>query len=270
MSAPTRLRAADLWQRATEIRSEWLTVGLCTDPADRPTAEQAITEIYARHRRPRPEFRWVDSPYAAWPHLTGLPTHDTLRSWVADRRPPGRPPLASDIAAGLSHLRSELADTYTEPAADRAPAKRKKGESWPVRPPAEALAAGVPFAELLRQGVRESLYRSMSAVYLPVRAALPGPAPVGWYGQQDIAWIAAADAQHRLGLASRRPGFDPWVALARSAGWWWPDENRCVLVERPEVLDVTAVPGAWHNEIRPSEMIRYRDGWSIWPPVLSR
>ncbi|MET0418535.1 MAG: hypothetical protein ABW022_21180, partial [Actinoplanes sp.] len=171
------MSAASLWGQATAFRHEWLEIGLSTKPADRPTAEQAITEIYERHRRPRPRFLWADSPYAATPLLHGLPTHETLRSWVADRRPPGRPPLASDIAAGLSHLRSELADTYTEPPRDRPPMKRKKGDPWPIRPPAEALAAGLPFAELLRQGVRESRVGRQYAVEQPGRAGRPGPGP---------------------------------------------------------------------------------------------
>jgi hypothetical protein len=265
LSAPARLTAAptDLWRRATDIRREWLSIGLCTEPADRRTAEQAITEIYARHHRPSPDFLWVDSPHQAWPHLTGLPTHETLRSWVADRRPPGRPPLASDIAAALSHLRSAAADTYTDPPRDRPPLKRKKGDPWPIWPPAEALAAGVPFAEILRQGIQDALFRSMSALYLPVRAALPTPVPVGWYGHQDIAWIALMDAQQRLGLASPGRDFTPWADLARATGWWFPGEHRCVMVERPEVLPVSLVPGVWHEEIRPAGPIVYRDGWTV-------
>jgi hypothetical protein len=171
--------------------------------------------------------------------------------------------LASDIAAGLSHLRTALAGTYTDPPRDRPPLKRKKGDPWPVRPPAEALAAGVPFAEILRQGIHDSLLRSMSTLYLPVRAALPAPAPISWYGHQDVAWIALVDAQQRLGLASPRRDFTAWADLARSAGWWFPAEDRCVMVERPAVLDVAPVPGAWHEEIRPRGPIVYRDGWSV-------
>jgi hypothetical protein len=269
---------ADLWRQATEVRREWLEIGLSTEPADRPTAEQAITEIYARHRRDRPRFIWVQSPRAALPFLDGLPTHETLRAWIADRRPPGAPPLAADIAAGLSRLRSALADAYTEPPRDRPPMKRKKAQPWPLLPANEALAAGLPFQELLRQGVHESLFRSLSGIYLPIRAALSaqapaaGSVPVGWYGQQDASWIAHFDAQRRLGLAHRResPAFDTWAALSRSAGWWWPAEDRCILVDRPAVIDVEPTPGTWHGEVRPRRAtthptIEYRDGWTVHP-----
>lgn len=271
----------DLWRQAVEIRREWLEVGLSTAPADRAAAEHAITQIYARHRRTRPRFIWVQSPRAAVPHLDGLPTHETLRTWITGRRPPGAPPLAGDIAAGLSRLRSALADDYTEPPRDRPPMKRKKTEPWPALPAAEALAAGLPFLELLRQGVRESLFRSLSGIYLPTRAALQAqipaaPVPVGWYGHQDASWIAYFDCQRRLGLAPRRESaaFDTWATLARSAGWWWPAEDRCILVERPAVVAVGPIPGTWHGEVRPRwnldrPPIEYRDGWPVHPAATT-
>ncbi len=272
MSAPARLQPAlhrDLWRQAAEVRREWLEIGLATEPADRPAAERAITEIYARHRRPRPCFHWVPSPQAALPLLSGLPTHDTLRAWLAARRPAGTPPLASDIAAGLTHLRSAIAGTYTEPPRDRPPMKRRKGDPWPVLPPAEALAAGLPFGELVRQGVRESLFRSLSGIYLPIRAALPAPVPVGWYGNQDASWVAALDLLRRLRLVQAGPAFHTWVTLTRAVGWWWPGEEHCVLVDRPAVIDCEPVPGAWHDEIRlrrtATRPVTYRDGWS--PPL---
>jgi hypothetical protein len=129
--APARPTAADLWQRAILIREEWLGIGRSTEPADRAAAEQAISILYARHGRPRPAFLWVDSPGAARPHPAGLPTHETLLSWVRGRPPAGRPPIASDIAAGLSRLRSDLAATVDEPVPDRHPTR--PGTGGPVR-----------------------------------------------------------------------------------------------------------------------------------------
>jgi hypothetical protein len=59
-------------------RRTWLDVGLSTEPADRWTTEEVLAELYARHHRGRPAFRWFDSPHAALPHLRGLPAHDRL------------------------------------------------------------------------------------------------------------------------------------------------------------------------------------------------
>ena len=268
MTAPARRTAAlrtELWQRATEIRREWLGTGLSTRPADRSGTEEAIASIYARHGRARPAFHWYASPCEALPHLHGLPTHDDLRTWVSDRRPAGRPPVASDIAAGLSRLRSTLDDAYLEPPADRPPPKRRNGERWPLLEPGEALATGLPFREVLTQGVRQALFRSLAGTYVPVRRALgPAPVPVGWYGHQDASWIAYHDTVHRLGLAGRGGGeeFATWARLARAGGWWWPGEDRCVLVDRPVVLRTEPIPGAWHAEVRLLSCV-YRDGWTV-------
>ncbi|MBM2623132.1 hypothetical protein JIG36_47300 [Actinoplanes sp. LDG1-06] len=229
-----------------EIRREWLDIGTTTKPVDHGTTEEAIASVYARHRRRRPEFVWVTSPRAALGHLDGLPAHEDLRTRLND------PPLASDIAAGLSRLRSALEADYTEPPADRPVPKRKKGETWPAMPPEQALEIGLPFREVLLRGVRDEVFRRLSAVYLPIRAAL-GPVPVGWYGNQDAYWIAYADVLRRTGLAPVRETreFEVWAALTRSGGWWWPGERRCVLVERPVTLRTDPL------------FVEYGDGWAV-------
>jgi hypothetical protein len=275
--APARHSTAfltELWQQAEVIRREWLEVGLSTEPADRSTTEEVLASIYARHRRGRPRFRWVDSPAAALPFLSGLPDHAAL---LAVTRVPfvGRAPLASDIAAGLSRLRSDLAARVDDPPRDRPAPKRPKGEPWPDLPPAEAMRIGVPFLEILRQGVWEALFRSLArGVYLPIRSSLglrsPDPLPVGWYGNQDAAWVGYFDTLRRLGLATFTPEFDEWAALVRAGGWWWPGEDECVVVERPAVLRVAPVPQSLHAEIRlstdadaPTPAVVYHDGWSL-------
>jgi hypothetical protein len=181
-------RRPDYWRQAAEIRREWLEIGLSTEPADRAATEEAIASIYAQHHRARPEFRWVLSPRAALPHLTGLPTHEALRSWVDTHRPPGRPPIASDIAATLSRLRSDLAEGFTEPVADRPLMKRPKDKPWPRLAPPEAIDGGLPFQELLRQGIREALFRSLAdGVYLPIRAALATAEPAAAASERPTA-----------------------------------------------------------------------------------
>jgi hypothetical protein len=251
-----------MWQQAETIRREWLRVGLATEPADRTTTEDILTELYARHRRGRPEFRWVDSPRAALPHLRGRPTHSTLMAQVRASATASAP-LASDIAAGISRLRSDLAERVLDPPLDRPPYKRAKNEAWPLLPPGEALRVRIPFLEIVRQGVREALWRSLGpGLYLPVRATLGADVPVCWYGNQDASWIAYFEALRAMGLAQYPASFDRWAALTRAAGWWWPGERECVLVERPVELTVSAAPGGLHGEVRLDRVV-YPDGFTV-------
>lgn len=271
-SGPSRI-----WERVVPIRQEWRDAGQCTAPADRATAEQAVAAIYRRQGRRAPRFDWVASPRQAVGRIHGLPTHDTLQQWVRPRRPAGRPPLAGDIAAGLSRLRSSLEDARHVDAAPPASAHRKAGKPWPELPAPDALDSGVPLREVLRQGVRVALEASLVRGFAwRIRTALaaPGPLPVAWYGQQDSPWIAYYDVLRRLGLVRyARPDdeqLDEWAALARSSGWWWPGEDVCVMVERPAVLRTEPVAGTWHDEVRlrrgSRPAVEYRDGWA---PVVT-
>jgi hypothetical protein len=242
------------WQCAADIRDEWLTHGLSTEDADRAATEQSLSNIYRRLHRPSPRFVWADSPAAALAHVRGVPTHDELARWIRGRRPPGQRPLASDLAAAVSRLRSALELTFEAPPFDRPPAKRKKGTDWPVLPPEVAIDAGIPFAVVLRQSVRDVTWaRLAKGLAWPVRVALAGgrALPVHWYGQHDAAWIAHLDVIRRLGLArfprSDDLQFEDWATLARSCGWWWPGETTCVVVERPAT-------------VRPT--VTYRDGYT--------
>jgi hypothetical protein len=264
-----RRSAQDRWREAVKIRQEWLERGLSTEPADRRSAEDSLTAIYARMSRPRPRFDWVASPHQAISRLAGLPTLDQLYGLIRDPRQRGTPPLASDLATVASQMRGSLSAgiSHADPELSSA-RKGKREEPWPVLPPLKAIDAGVPLGVVLHQGIRVALHRSLGHGFrAPVRDAL-GPVPVCWYGQQDAAWVGYYDALHRLGLASY--GADAldhlghWIALARSCGWWWPGEDVCVVVDRPALVRTEPVPGTWHDEVRlRHDGVTYRDGWHL-------
>ena len=266
-------RAHGLWQEASKIRQEWLDHGLSTQPADRRSAEHSLTMIYARASRPRPRFEWVSSPDRALPLVAGWPTLARLYAWIREPHPPGKPPLVSDLAMSVSQLRGALSAGVTHADPELSPARKGKGkqaEPWPELPPLRALEAGVPLGVVLHQGIRTALHRSLAHGFrAPVRAALaggPDGLPVCWYGQQDAAWIAYYDALHRLGLARYQPGdldhLGDWATLARSCGWWWPGEDVCVVVDRPELARTEPLPGSCQDEVRlRPDGVRYRDGW---------
>src|SRR5262249_37677423 len=86
------------WSQAVEIRREWLSHALSTEPADRPATEKAIAALYSLVHRPPPEFVWVESPAAAIP--------------LVDTTPPLRVdgPLSTEtlLAQSWSDLRARL------------------------------------------------------------------------------------------------------------------------------------------------------------------
>jgi Domain of unknown function (DUF6745) len=264
-------KAHGLWQEAISIRQEWLGHGLSTQSADRRTAEHSLTILYEKISRPRPRFEWVSSPDQALPLVAGWPTLDELYALIRDPRPHGKPPLASDLAMVLAQLRGALSAGVAYDDPELAPARKgKTRDPWPELPPLKALDTGVPLGVVLHQGIRTALHRCLAQGFrAPVRAALagdPAKVPVCWYGQQEASWIAYYDALRRLGLARYQPDdldhLGHWAALARSCGWWWPGEDVCVVVDRPELAHTEPVPGGWHDEVRLRPTgLRYRNGW---------
>jgi hypothetical protein len=204
------------------------------------------------------------------PLVTGLPTLDDLYRRIRAPHSRGTPPLASDLAMLGSQLRGALSAGVRHADPELSPVRHGKSrEPWPELPPSKAWEAGVPLGVVLHQGIHGALYRSLAQGFrVRVREALTGggPMPVCWYGQQDAAWIAYYDALHRLGLASYGPEelehLGQWAAVSRSCGWWWPGEDVCVVVERPEMVLTEPVHGTWHDEVRlRAAGVRYRDGW---------
>ncbi|GAA4575448.1 hypothetical protein GCM10023176_44770 [Micromonospora coerulea] len=255
----------DRWHRAAEIRDEWLRAALHTEPADRETAERAITGLYALLGRRRPRFHWAASPRQAVDLLD---------------EPPIRLGGPVDPAAPW-HVAHQLADAAHRLAGRLDERAGPVGTFWwtterivRTRPPADALAAGVSLAELLVVGVRDSLDRSVhDGLRTPLRAALTEavgePPGLRWHGQHDAPWVAYHDVRRRL-----RPGLfhpdddrqvDLWADIARSCGWWWPREDVCVVTERTGVAHTEALPGALHGEVRTHNRhgpaVGYADGW---------
>jgi Domain of unknown function (DUF6745) len=73
---------------------DWLRHALSTRPADRETAEQAISTLYRRLDHPPPRFVWADSPAAAL---------DVLAPWQVDVES-----VESRLAALASPMRERL------------------------------------------------------------------------------------------------------------------------------------------------------------------
>ncbi|MFF8957883.1 DUF6745 domain-containing protein [Streptomyces sp. NPDC014894] len=251
------------------MRDEWLALGRSTRPVDRDRAEAAVVELYRVAGAARPAFVWVPSPAAALP----LIPDDGRESAVA-----------VSIAASAAGLRAR-AEARTD---------RRHLLWWqaPVQtartlPPEEALARGVPLGTVLAVAVHEPLHTALwDGLVAPTRTALlsAGGRRTGfaWYGSQDAYWAAGHDIRRRLGHRVCEGGdgrlLDLWMELARTAGWWWPREEVCVMAERPVEVRTEPLPGARFGEVRLHDgrgpAVRYADGTEVYAlhgvPVSAR
>ena len=267
--------ALEILRHAAAIRDDWLSAGLSVLPADRATAEAAVTELYQLIAEPKPSFEWIPSPAAALAADPGRALGPArLRSAAAP--PTGRDwPVAARLASLLSRLRQRL----------DARIGRKTSGLWPDRSvviarssgPEDALMAGASSAGALDVAVHHSLRTTLrDGVSAPLRAALARMAAdspgLAWYGHHDAYWVAHYDVWRRTGLVTYRTQdddeLDLWAALARSAGWWWPGEGRCVMTGRPSAVRSEPLPGRWHGELRlhrpDGPAISYPDGFGLY------
>ncbi|WNV87261.1 DUF6745 domain-containing protein [Umezawaea sp. Da 62-37] len=227
------------WQ-TTDLRSEWYGHALSTAPADRQASEAAITGLYALAGEPPPAFVWVRSPAAAQPLLPPSAPLSVDGPW----------PLESRLASVLSSLRERL--------------DRKTGAHREPYPPARP----TPLEAAVRDPVHRVAHESVAAA---IRSAIPTRSGVCWYGQHEAAWVAHYDAHHRFGPARFEAAdvaqLQLWTTLARSCGWWWPRDGRCVIAERPTTVHTEPVAGSEHGETRlhsaRGPAVVFPDGWAI-------
>ncbi|WP_347593071.1 DUF6745 domain-containing protein [Acrocarpospora sp. B8E8] len=228
-------------REAAEIREEWLGWALSTLPADRRTAEEAISGLYQLAGFPPPRFHWVTSPVAA---MATVPPGIHPRSWK-----------------GLDHL-----SKWPLPARLNELVQRL----W-LQLDAQVRWGHGPMNELIKDRVRASLSRSAErSVFIPIVLAHDaGTNWSRWYSTQGVSWIAHYDALRRAAgvvfAAEQSRQLELWATAARSCGWWWPQRDICVVSERP----VTIRTEVWgdNGEVRlhapDGPAIRYADGFEV-------
>ncbi|WP_262058591.1 DUF6745 domain-containing protein [Streptomyces sp. STR69] len=240
---------------ARRLSDEWRAHGLAARPADRPAAEAAVAALYRLIDAPAPEFVWAPSPAAALSLVhddpqTFPPVH--FRGPNLPRYPENWPPAAL-LANLVQDLRRSLDRAIGHTAT--------RDYSWrPLATVAEqALTAGVSMPRIVDMVAHDALYTTLrNCVRAPMRTELMpttgGTDGLTWYGQHDAHWIAHYDVYARLGLATyRRPDAELLALLAelaRSTGWWWPGEGRCVMSERPTEVHTEPLPNAHNGEVR--------------------
>jgi hypothetical protein len=230
---------------------DWLEIGLCSKPTDRPAAEQGVRLAYEAAGLPAPQhILWFGSPLAATIAVALLQTaeastHSEVRDALA----------AQGIVPGEVLLgRSVRSAVRTRPwAKARAELTAELGVTG--FPRHWLATTRRPWQQLVDQ-IAAPLRTRLNGQFAADNGPLSRPCQIALLdvilGQHDAAWLGAFDdtSADLAGLAM----------VARSAGWWWAFENVAVLSERSVEIHRDNL-GRLHRGDGPA--LSYPDGYAL-------
>jgi hypothetical protein len=227
-----------------EYVARWTDFGLCTLPADRGAAEQAIREMYGAANLPPPaKIVWCGSPLASG--LTRaiildkklLPQiGDAVRDSVWDSvRASVRDSVGDSVGASVwASVRASVGDSVRDSVWDSV---------WDSVGASVRASVRASVGDSVRDSVRDSVWASV-------------------YGQHDAAWLAFYKYFHdEVGLTEQTEKLSGLWMLAKSAGWALPHQNICWVSERHNILERDE-RGRLHSVSGPA--CAYPDGWAIY------
>ena len=185
--------------RFPEFVEKWTKIGLSTEPADRPRAEEAITMMYRAAGLPPPKkIVWCGSPLS----------QGIVRAIIIDKRPkhPGDSVGASVGASVWDSVGASVGASV-----------------WASVGASVWASVGASVRASVWDSVRDSVWAS---VWDSV------------YGAHDASWLAFHNFFHdAIGLEEQTDKLGgPWL-LAQSAGWAIPHQNICWVSERHHILE---------------------------------
>jgi hypothetical protein len=283
--------------RLALYREEWLRVGTCTAPADRPRAEAAIARVYNAIGEGPPCFLWCDSPPAALRLMRrmGRPRLGRFRLMRRMGRPRLGRFMSSPILWVFDLVMQEICDPllamlrlshsfasrfYRDFGLSSTLMDLGQSSGFVLNIPAREFHEVPMFREvdlfpsrmlsamevrLMDEGVRASRMLDEDVLGAVRRPEIGFSGLLAVYrGQHDTDRIATAlfyrDELGARGEPGASEALDRWVEIARSCFWWWPYRGLCVACDRPEGLHLAG--GRLHNDAGPA--VRFRDGWSVW------
>ena len=260
----------------------WTRIGLCTDPADRPKAEQAIRDAYRLGGRSEPDrIVWCGSPFGMALTRAIIQQHGaSVRDPVGDsvKDPVGasvRDSVGDSVwASVMTSVGASVLDSVRDPVRDSV--RDSVGASvmtsvWDsvmtsVRTSVRA-SVWDPVWDSVRNSVWASVLASVSAsvrdsVWDPVRDSVRNSVGDSVYGQHDASWLSFyAFFREQCDLREQTDKLVGLTDLCQSAGWAIPHERICWVSERHNVCSLDDEQRI-HNETGPA--IAYPDGWAIW------
>jgi hypothetical protein len=282
-----------------EVRQQWIEIGLCTNPADRPKAEAAILESYRlAGLAPPKKIGWCGSPLsqgltraivldkaqlASVGDSVGDSIRDSVKASVWDSV--GESVWGSVWDSVGESVWGSVWDSVVASVGDSVWATvgdSVKASVWDsvwdsVGDSVKASVWDSVWATV-RNSVRESVWDSVwasvgdsirasvgasvgASVWDSVKASVRGAVQDSVYGQHEAAWLSFYDFFRKLGLIQETDKIQGLAQLAKNSGWILPHEHLCWVSERHNVL-MRDNAGRIHNLAGPA--IAYPDGWAIY------
>ena len=257
--------------RYSEHVDRWTRIGLCTDPADRPRAEDAMRRCYSLAGLVQPQrIVWCESPMsqAITRYIAGASVGGSVRVgvWVSV----GAGVRASVWDSVRASVRAGVGDSAGASVGDsvRAGVLAGVGDSVGDRV-GDSVLAGVRASvwdrvgDSVLAGVWDRVGDSVRAgVLAGVGASVGDSVRASVYGSHDAGWLSFyAFFRDVVGLAGETDRATGLMDLARCAGWAIPHERVCWISERHHILRRDD-RGRIHCEDGPA--IAYPDGWAIY------
>ena len=229
-----------------QVRDEWLAVGLSTEPADRPAAEEGARQAYRRAGLEPPRVVvWLDSPLAGRIGAAMLSggkegqVGDQVRGQVGDQ--------VWDQVGGQvwDQVRGQVWDQVGD---------QVRGQVWSQ--------VWDQVGGQVRDQVGDQVWDQVGdqvwdQVWDQVRDQVRDQIWDAVWGQHDAGFLGWCDAMQRIGVNLDITGLS---TVARNASWWWPLRDAVILTDRPDTLH-RDTQGRLHCTTGPA--LRYRDGWAI-------
>ncbi len=193
-----------------KVRDEWLSIGLCTEPADRERAQNAVNQAYEAAKLPPPKIIiWLGSPLAGAIGATMLSARAQVMAQVGDQ-------VWAQVRAQVwAQVGDQVWAQVRDQVGDQVGAQVWAQVGAQVR---------AQVGDQVRAQVGDQVWAQVGD---QVWAAC--------YGQHDANWLAFYHFFEHCGTdaVDRLHGL---MESARSAGWWWPFGGAVILTERPCVL----------------------------------
>jgi hypothetical protein len=227
-------------------RDKWIAIGLSTESANRPRAEAGIIIAYQTAKLPPPkEIIWFDSPKTMIEYSVGNSVRNSVGASVGNS-------VRDSVGDSVwNSVWDSVGDSVWNSVWDSVGNSVWDSVGASVR---DSVGASV------RDSVGASVWDSVGAsVWAYVWDSVVNS--VGW-GHHEASNLSFYDyIGEVLGLQDKVAPLHGLMEIAKSAGWWMPYKDICLISERPCEL-YRNHQGILHKD--GGMAIKYPDEWGIW------